>query len=84
MINPTLNRRTVQRWFQPPLSLKLSVIGDTGGPFIATSTRPPYSDQNAAIMSARKLAIAKRKHGHNVKVVLRRTDGNEVIQAIDD
>jgi hypothetical protein len=41
-------------------------------------------DQESAIAAAKKLAIAKRKQGHAVKVVLQRTDGKEVIQAIDD
>lgn len=41
-------------------------------------------DQASAIAAAKKLAIAKRKLGHDVKVVLHRTDGQEVIQAIDD
>jgi hypothetical protein len=41
-------------------------------------------DQASAIAAARKLAIAKRKQGHEVKVVLQRTDGKEVPQAIDD
>ena len=43
-----------------------------------------FPDQTSAIAAAKKLAIAKRKQGHEVKVVLQRTDGNEVIQAIDD
>ena len=42
------------------------------------------ADQASAITAAKKLAIAKRKLGHDVKVVLQRTDGNEVVQAIDD
>ena len=41
-------------------------------------------DQASAILAARKLAIAKRKLGHEVKVVLRRTDGKDVVQAIDE
>ena len=41
-------------------------------------------DQASAIAAAKKLAIAKRKQGHAVKVVLQRTDGREVVQAIDD
>jgi hypothetical protein len=41
-------------------------------------------DQASAIAAAKKLAIAKRKQGHEVKVVLQRTDGKEVPQAIDD
>ena len=43
-----------------------------------------YPDQMAALMAAKKLARAKRKDGQDVKVVLRRTDGNAVIQGIDD
>ena len=43
-----------------------------------------FPDQVSAIAAAKKLAIAKRKRGHEVKVVLQRTDGKEVIQAIDD
>jgi hypothetical protein len=41
-------------------------------------------DQASAILAAKKLAIAKRKLGHEVTVVLRRTDGKDVVQAIDD
>jgi hypothetical protein len=41
-------------------------------------------DQASAIAAAKKLAIAKRKQGHEVKVVLQRTDGKEVMQPIDD
>jgi hypothetical protein len=44
----------------------------------------PFPDEAAAIAAAKKLAIAKRKQGHDVKVTLRRTDGNDVFQAIDD
>ena len=43
-----------------------------------------FPDQASAIAAAKKLAIAKRKKGHDVKVVLQRTDGNEVVQPIDD
>ena len=42
------------------------------------------ADQATAIIAARKLALAKRKLGHEVKVVLQRTDGREVEQALDD
>jgi hypothetical protein len=44
----------------------------------------PFPDQAAAILAAKKLAIAKRQDGHEVKVVLRRTDGNAIILSIDD
>jgi hypothetical protein len=43
-----------------------------------------FPDQTAAITAAKKLAVAKRDQGHSVRVVLRRTDGTEVPQAIDD
>ena len=43
-----------------------------------------FPDQASAIAAAKKLAIAKRKQGHAVKVVLQRTDGKDVVQAIDD
>lgn len=43
-----------------------------------------FPDQESAIAAAKKLAITKRDQGHAVKVVLQRTDGNEVEQAIDD
>jgi hypothetical protein len=43
-----------------------------------------FPDQTTAIIAAKKLAVAKRDQGHSVKVVLRRTDGTEVPQAIDD
>ena len=43
-----------------------------------------FPDQASAIAAARKLAIAKRKRGHDVKVLLQRTDGNEVVQPIDE
>jgi hypothetical protein len=42
------------------------------------------ADQASAIVAAKKLAAAKRKLGHDVKVVLQRTDGREVEQALDD
>lgn len=43
-----------------------------------------FPDQASAIVAAKKLAIAKREQGHAVKVVLQRTDGQEVMQEIDD
>ena len=42
------------------------------------------ADQASAIAAAKKLALAKRKQGHAVKVVLQRTDGREVMQPLDD
>lgn len=44
----------------------------------------PCSDQAAAIRAAKKLARLKRGEGHPVEVILRRTDGNTVVQSIDD
>jgi hypothetical protein len=41
-------------------------------------------DQASAILAAKKLAMAKRKLGHEVTVVLRRTDGKDVVQPTDD
>jgi hypothetical protein len=43
-----------------------------------------FPDQASAIAAAKKLAAAKRKLGQAVKVVLRRTDGREVVQPVDD
>ena len=43
-----------------------------------------FPDQASAIAAAKKLAIAKRNEGHAVKVILQRTDGKEVVQALDD
>jgi predicted DNA-binding WGR domain protein len=50
----------------------------------ASKESSSFPDQASAIAAARKLAIAKRKQGHAVKVVLQRTDGKEVVQPIDD
>jgi hypothetical protein len=47
-------------------------------------TSAALPDQASAILAAKKLATAKRKLGHEVKVVLQRTDGREVEQALDD
>ena len=45
---------------------------------------PPLADQAAAILAAKKLARKKRALGHPVEVVLRRADGELVVQSIDD
>jgi hypothetical protein len=45
---------------------------------------PPFSDQTAAVLAAKALARKKRELGHSVEVVLRRTDGESVVQSIDD
>jgi hypothetical protein len=39
----------------------------------------PFPDQASAVTAAKKLAIAKRRDGHEVKVVLRRTDGDALV-----
>jgi hypothetical protein len=44
----------------------------------------PFPDQAAAILAAKKLARKKRDLGHRVEVILRRTDGESVLQSIDD
>lgn len=44
----------------------------------------PYSDQAAAVLAAKAVARKKRKLGHSVEVVLCRTDGESVVQSIDD
>ena len=43
----------------------------------------PFVDQSAAILAAKKLARSKRDLGHTVEVILRRTDGDSVVQSID-
>jgi hypothetical protein len=43
----------------------------------------PFRDQSAAILAAKKLARNKRDLGHTVEVILRRTDGDSVVQSID-
>ena len=43
----------------------------------------PFADQAAAILAAKKLARLKIGDGHVVQVILRRTDGESVIQSID-
>jgi hypothetical protein len=44
----------------------------------------PFPDQAAAIAAAKASARKKRDLGHAVEVLLRRTDGQTVPQAIDD
>jgi hypothetical protein len=44
----------------------------------------PFSDQTAAIMAAIKQAKAKRETGAAVEVRLNRTDGDVVVQPLDD
>jgi len=42
-----------------------------------------FPGQEAAITVTKKLAKTKRDQGYTVEVVLRRTDGNNVMQQID-
>jgi hypothetical protein len=50
----------------------------------ASKRSAAYESQAAAILAARKLAIAKRNAGNEVKVILQRTDGTAVVQPIDE
>jgi hypothetical protein len=43
----------------------------------------PFADQAAAILAAKKLARLKVNEGYSVQVILRRMDGQSVIQSID-
>ena len=43
----------------------------------------PFPDQTAAILAAKKLARQKKAEGHSVAVILRRTDGDSVVQSVD-
>ena len=43
----------------------------------------PFPDQTAAILAAKKLARQKKTEGHSVAVILRRTDGDSVVQSVD-
>jgi predicted DNA-binding WGR domain protein len=44
----------------------------------------PFSDQAAAVAAAIKLAKAKREAGFAVEVRLNRTDGDVIVQPLDD
>ena len=43
----------------------------------------PFPDQTAAILAAKKLARQKKAEGYSVEVILRRTDGDSVVQSVD-
>lgn len=43
----------------------------------------PFADQAAAILAAKKLARLKASEGRSVQVILRRMDGESVVQSID-
>ena len=44
----------------------------------------PFADQRAAILAAKKLARLKLGGGRSAEVILRRVDGESVIQTIDN
>ena len=69
-----------------PISFVFEVVRHRGHwrTFHCNKHSSGFPDQAVAVAAAKKLAIAKRKQGHDVKVILRRTDGNEVTQTIDD
>jgi hypothetical protein len=69
-----------------PISIVFEVVRHRGHwrTFHGNKHSSGFPDQGSAVAAAKKLAIAKRKQGYDVKVILRRTDGNEVTQTIDD
>ena len=71
---------------EQPISLIIEVVRHRGHwrTLHASRHSSPCSDQAAAILAAKKLAKKKRKLGHPVEVVLRRTDGQSVPQPLDD
>ena len=68
----------------PPLLFEIVRIRGHWRTRHANKDSAALADQASAIAAAKKLAIAKRKQGHAVKVVLQRTDGREVMQPLDD
>ena len=68
----------------PPLLFEIVRIRGHWRTRHANKDSAALPDQASAIAAAKKLAIAKRKQGHAVKVVLQRTDGREVMQPLDD
>jgi predicted DNA-binding WGR domain protein len=44
----------------------------------------PFPDQAAAVLAAKELARKKRDQGHDVEVRLVRTDGQVVVQPVDE
>jgi len=69
-----------------PLSFVVAVVRHRGRwrTLHCGKLSPPHSDQTAAVLAAKTLARKKRELGHSVEVVLRRTDGEGVVQSIDD
>jgi len=71
---------------EEPLSLVFEVVRHRGRwrTLHRGKLSPPFSDQTAAVLAAKALARKKRERGHSVEVVLRRTDGESVVQSVDD
>jgi len=70
---------------QPP-SFLFEVVRHRGAWRILRRNRhsSPFSDQAAAVAAAIKLAKEKRDAGHPVEVRLNRTDGDVIVQPLDD
>jgi hypothetical protein len=71
---------------QPALSLLFEVVRHRGSWRILHRNKhsSPFPDQTAAVAAAIKQAKAKREAGHSVEVRLKRTDGEIVMQPLDD
>ena len=71
---------------QSPVLLTLDVVRYRGHWRVRHRNKysTPYPDQPAAILAAKKLAREKRESGRPVEVRLMRTDGQVVVQSIDD
>jgi hypothetical protein len=71
---------------EEPLSLVFEVVRHRGRwrTLHRGKLSSPFSDQAAAILAAKALARKKRELGYAVEVVLLRTDGESVVQSVDD
>lgn len=71
---------------EPVRSLLFEVVRHRGSWRILHRNRhsSPFADQTAAVAAAIKQAKAKREAGFSVEVRLKRTDGNIVVQPLDD
>lgn len=69
-----------------PVSLVFEVVRHRGHWRMLHRTRhsTPFSDQAAAILAAKKVAKRKQELGHSVEVRLVRTDGQVVVQSLDN
>ena len=68
----------------PPLTFEIVRHGGHWRILHAGRHSPSLPNQAEAIQAAREAARAKRKLGHPVEVILRRTNGDSVEQSIDD